>query len=228
MPESIIITGANGNLGSAVCRKLYDEGYHIDAALGPGNQLEDHGERLHQEPVDLMKADKAGEFVEGAIRRRGRVSAGILLVGGFAMGRLKDTDPEQLDKMISLNFRTAFHMVRALFPHFEEKGGGRFVLVGAKPVFNPGAGKDLFAYTLTKTMIVKMAELINAEPTEKNIRAAVIAPSVIDTPPNREAMPDADFSDWVPPERIAEAIAFLLSDAGRMMAEPILKIYNRS
>jgi len=228
MPESIIITGANGNLGSAVCRKLYEEGYQIDAALGPGNELEDHGERLHQEPVDLMKAGKAEEFVEGSIGRRGQVSAAILLVGGFGMGHLKDTGPEQLDKMINLNFYTAFHMVRALFPHFEEKGGGRFVLVSAKPVFHPEAGKDLFAYTLTKTMVLKMAELINAEPTEKNIRAAVIAPSVIDTPPNRKAMPDADFSDWVPPQRIAEAITFLLSEAGRMMAEPVLKIYHRS
>lgn len=62
----------------------------------------------------------------------------------------------------------------------------------------------------------------------KNIRAGVIAPSVIDTPPNRKAMPDADFDKWVPPARIAEAILFLLSDAGQMLHEPILKMYHRS
>ena len=73
-----------------------------------------------------------------------------------------------------------------------------------------------------------MADLINAEPPSRNIRAALIAPSIIDTPNNRKAMPDAAYDSWVPPQRIAESIGFLFSEAGSMLHHPVIEIFNRS
>ena len=79
---------------------------------------------------------------------------------------------------------------------------------------------------MSKTMVLRLAEFINAEGRDKNIRATVIVPGTIDTQANRRAMPDADFTRWVPPLRIAQAIAFCLSDAGRTLAENVMKIYG--
>jgi len=77
-------------------------------------------------------------------------------------------------------------------------------------------------------LVFKLADFINAEGKEKSVGATVVVPSVIDTDLNREAMPDADFSTWVPPERIADAIAYSLSASGRMTRDTVIKIYNNS
>ena len=77
-------------------------------------------------------------------------------------------------------------------------------------------------------MIFKLAESINAEGKDKGVTAIVIVPSTIDTEANRKAMPNADFSKWVPAENIADAISYSLSDTGRMLRESVIKIYNRS
>lgn len=227
MAKTVIVTGANGYLGRAVTEKLHDEGYFIEAAVGPGKEFEFSGENCFTESANLLSEAEAYGYVTRVIDRSGRVDAAVLLVGGFAAGTLRETNAVLLDKMIDLNFRTAFHLVRPLLDHFEEEGGGHLVFIAAKPVFSAKAGRELFAYTLSKTMLVKMAELINAEPKKKNISAAVIAPSVIDTPPNRKAMPKEDFSKWVPPAKIADAIAFLLSEPGLMLHRPVLEIYNK-
>ena len=131
--------------------------------------------------------------------------------------------------MIALNFYTAFHIVRPLLAHFlEKKHGGQFILVGSRPGLNAADGKDFFAYSLSKAMIFKLAEFINAEGKDKGVTATVIVPSTINTEANRKAMPNADFSKWVPAENIADAIAFSLSGTGKMLRDNVIKIYNRS
>ncbi len=225
---NILISGANGNLGSTVCAHLESRGHFIEAALGPGSDLELDSEMVFSEKADLMQEATAKAYVEAVLARRQRVHAAVLLAGGFGMGHLLDTDRKALDHMIDLNFRTAYHLVRPLMRHFEAAGGGRFIFMASRPVFEPGAGKALFGYALSKGMLLHMAQMINAEPEAKGITAAVIAPSIIDTPPNRQNMPEADPSDWVPPRRLAEAIEFLLSDAGQMLREPVFKVYNKA
>ena len=101
-------------------------------------------------------------------------------------------------------------------------------MIGAKPVFEPNAARAVFPYALSKTMIIKMAEVINADTRQNNTTATVIVPSIIDTPPNRAAMPDANFSDWVKPESIAEKIAFICGEGGMDLRETVLKIYGNS
>jgi NAD(P)-dependent dehydrogenase (short-subunit alcohol dehydrogenase family) len=145
------------------------------------------------------------------------------------MGKLSETRSEILEKMIRLNFITAYNIVRHLLPHFLKRdGGGQFILIGSRPAINPPEGKDMFAYTLSKSMVLRLAEIINAEGKDKNVTASVIAPSIIDTEINRKAMPNADFSTWVPPINIADTISFVLSETGGMLRETIIKIYNRS
>lgn len=227
---SLIITGANGNLGLSVVNRLLEDGYHIVAASGhsgAGN-LPDH-EKLESLEVDLSDEDQAQNFAQTILQLNPDLQAAVLLVGGFAMGQLAETRKADLDKMINLNFYTAFHIVRPLLSHFLGRPqGGQFILVGSRPGLNAADGKDFFAYSLSKAMIFKLAEFINAEGKDKGVTATVIVPSTIDTEANRKAMPNADFSKWVPAANIADAISFSLSETGRMTRESVIKVYNRS
>lgn len=227
--STILITGANGNLGLTVTRHLLDKGHHLIAAgLAGAGELPSH-DRLEFRQANLMDEEMAIGFTEKAIREKKDLEAAVLLVGGFAMGKLVDTPKNELQKMIELNFYTAYHIVRPLLKYFLSRPeGGQFILVGSRPGLDAGSGKDFFAYSLSKAMIFKLAEFINAEGKSKNVTASVIVPSTIDTTANRLAMPDADFSGWVPPERIAEVISFALTPAGKMLRENIVKVYNRA
>lgn len=227
---SLIITGAGGSLGLTVVNRLLEDGYHILAAVGrsgSGNLLQH--KNLEIQEVDLLNEEQARDFVKKSLKSDTGVQAAVLLVGGFAMGRIADTGKAELEKMIGLNFYTAYHIARPLLSHFLSRPqGGQFILVGSRPGMNAADGKDFFAYSLSKAMIFRLAEFINAEGRDKGVTATVIVPSTIDTEANRKAMPGADFSKWVPAENIAEAISFSLSETGRMTRESIIKIYNRS
>jgi len=228
---NIVITGAAGNLGSAVVEKLLAEGHHLDVTVGPDHDPDTfaNGRDIHAAKIDLTDEEAVQQYVQQLTQKHDTIDAAILLVGGFAMGDIHKTDGAQLRKMYSLNFETAYFMVRPLFEVFEKQAtGARIFLVGTRPALEAQAGKGLLAYALTKSLIFKLAEFLNAEGEDKDIVTTVLVPSTIDTPVNREAMSDANFDDWVPPARIADAIAFMLTDAGKMMREPILKIYHRS
>src|SRR5690606_9374489 len=97
--------------------------------------------------------------------------AGIFLAGGFASGKLSDTADADLEKMIAMNFLTAFHLVKPLKKHFERQGGGQFIFIGARPALVAEQGTGSFAYTLSKSMLFQMADMINAEGKSKNITA---------------------------------------------------------
>lgn len=228
--STILITGANGSLGLPVTGHMLSEGHRVIAVTGrsgPGRFPKDP--KLETYGVNLMNDEETGKFIGSVKKKHHDLQAAVLLAGGFAMGKLSDTPAEELDKMIRLNFHTAYHIVHHLLPYFlERKEGGQFILVGSKPGLNASEGKNMIAYTLGKSLVFRLAELINAEGKDKNVSATVLVPSTIDTEANRKAMPDADFSGWVPPDKIADTISFVLSDTGKMLRKTIIKIYNRS
>jgi NAD(P)-dependent dehydrogenase (short-subunit alcohol dehydrogenase family) len=228
--KSVIITGANGGLGLAVTSRILEEDYRVIAitgSYGAGSLPVD--KRLVMDEVDVLDEDACEALIRRQTENIGGIDAAVLLVGGFAMGKLTETSHSDLERMISLNFFSAFNMVRPLLRHFLSRpAGGRFILVGARPGLVSKAGKDFFAYSLSKSMVFKLAEMINAEGEGKNVSAVVIVPSVIDTEMNRKSMPDADFSNWVTPEQIAGTIAFYLSEESSAIREAVVKVYNRS
>lgn len=228
--SAILITGSSGNLGTAVVKRLVQEAHQLitlDRSLPQGFDLDNKLIKSYQ--LDLLDEATTGARVKQVIRDYPGLNAAVLLVGGFAMGDIESTDLSDIDKMVSLNFKTAYNMVRPLLPHFLNRTeGGHFILVGARPVMQPGQGKNMVAYTLSKTLLFKLADYINEEGRGKKVGATVVVPSIIDTEVNRKAMPDADFSTWVPPDRIADAIAYALSDSGRMMRDTVIKLYNRT
>jgi len=227
MSKNIIISGSSGGLGKDVVKKLSEADNNLYVTFG--SKKADAFEELKNvtsQSVDLTNQDAALNFVNTTLEEATKIEAGIFLVGGYAPGDLHATDDTLLEKMFNINFFTAFHLVKPLMKHFETNGGGQFIFVGARPALEADQGKGNFAYALSKSLVFKMAEFINAEGKSKNITATVIVPSTIDTPLNREAMPDADFSKWVAGTDIAENIAFVLTESGSKLRETVLKIYN--
>jgi len=230
MKKTVLITGAAGNLGRAVTKKFLEEDYQVEATARNNEEAEllaTLGE-INVTELNLMDEKATNAFVESLKGRLPMLHSAVLLVGGFAMGSIADTDAAALMKMYRLNFETAYFMCRPLLSWMKKSGFGRLVLVGARPALDPAAGKNVLAYALSKSLIFRLAEFINEEGKGYDVTASVVVPSIIDTPPNRAAMPDADFSKWVSPESIAENIAFICSERARDQREAIIKMYGKS
>lgn len=229
MKKNVLVTGASGNLGRAVVEKFLSEGYQVLATVSPGKGLGyDVTGDLTTYEADLTNEKSVEEVVAKIIQNHQSIDVAVLTVGGFALGTIQTTDGAALQKMISLNFNTSYFVARPVFSQMISQSFGRIILIGARPALTATEGKNTVAYALSKSLVFNLAELLNAEGKEKNVVTSVIVPGVIDTPLNRTSNPTANFSDWVTPEEIANTMAYLISDKGRTLREPVLKMYSNS
>lgn len=223
-----VITGAAGNLGRAAVQKFADIGYRISAIISPADDpsfVASQGIKIY--PGDLFNGETTENIIKQIIKDSGEVRLGIMIVGGFAMGSIRDTDTDMIRQMFDLNFISAYHVARPLFRHMESHGhGGLMVFIGARPALDPGQGRHMLAYALSKSLLIRLAEIINEEGREHAIQAAVVIPGIIDTPRNRKDMPEADFKKWTTAEEVTANIAHLVSPEGKKLREVILKVYG--
>lgn len=226
--QTAIITGASGNMGQAVVKKFLAEGFHVTGTVIPNDpvKLEIDHPAFETSTANLMEEEAAGQLVRSLAEKRGSIDAAILTVGGFAMGTIADTSAADILKQYKLNFETAYNVARPVFVQMMQQGHGRIFLIGARPGLNMKNSKGMTAYGLAKSLIFRLAELMNEEARGTQVVTSVIVPSTIDTPQNRKSMPDADFSQWVSPDDIAKAIYFYCSPAGNAIREPVVKIYG--
>lgn len=228
--KTILITGANGNLGAATVKKFLDNDYRVVATARSGSELGfavGHSNfELHQ--VDLADENAVTLFAKEAINLYGTIDGALFLAGGFATGNIEDTSGAELKKMFSLNFETAYFIARLVFQHMLQNNYGRIVFIGARGALLPEQGKTSLAYTLSKSLLFRLAELLNATAKGKNVTASVVVPSIIDTPPNRRSMPDADFSKWPTPEEIADVLEYICSEKNTALREPVYKVYGNA
>ena len=228
--KTAIVTGASGNMGQAVVKKFLAVGYRVIGTIVPNDpvQINLKDANFKKVVVDLMDEEDAEKFVAAMIAKYKSIDAVILTVGGFAMGKIADTKTSDIAKQYKLNFETAYNIARPAFTHMMEKKSGRIFLVGSRPGLNAGSGKGMVAYGLAKSLIFRLADLMNDEAKGTNVVTSVIVPSTIDTPPNRSSMPDADFNAWVKPEAIADIIYFYCTEEAAVLREPVIKVYNNS
>ena len=228
--KTVIITGANGNLGTAVTKEFLDKNYRVIATIANENSTSDFNPHpnLEMSVVNLTDEKETTSFVEKLIRKYVVIDAALLLVGGFAMGDIENTTGDDLHKQIALNFETAFYVTRPLFGHMMNNKKGNIVFIGARPALNPAQGKNLIAYGLSKSLLFKLAEYLNEEAKGINVSVSVVAPSTLDTALNRKSMPDVNPDNWVKPTEIAEILEFLVSDKSSALRETVLKIYNNA
>ena len=228
--KTALVTGASGNLGQEVIRKFISEGYNVVGTVIPNDPvtIEINSDRFEKVVADLMSEDGAQRLASPVISKYGQVDAAILTVGGFAMGNISETKTSDILKQYKLNFETAYNIARPLFVQMLRQNNGRIFLIGSRPGLEAKSGKGMIAYGLAKSLIFRLAELMNEEGKHHNVVTSVIVPSTIDTPQNRKSMPDADPSNWVRAEEIANTIFYYCSDASRSLREPVIKIYGNS
>jgi NADP-dependent 3-hydroxy acid dehydrogenase YdfG len=228
--KTIVVTGASGNLGLVVTKYLLSKGHTIIAVVHDASSIQkmDANPNLTSHVVDLENEIETEKFIKDILVKYKTIDAAIMLAGGFTMGNITKTNSGLIKEQIRLNFDTAYHVVQPVYYHMLQNNFGRFIFIGARPAIKPSDGKNMIAYGLSKSLLFKLAEYINADAKGKNIDAAVIVPSTIDTESNRKAMPDADPSKWVKPEAIAETIEFLLSPSAAAFRETVLKMYNNA
>ncbi len=228
--KTAVITGASGNMGKAVIKKFLAEGYNVVGTIIPNDPVpfEMVDDKLEKVIVDLMSEEDAQKFVQSIITKYGSLDAVVLTVGGFAMGKIADTTTADVYKQYKLNFETTYNVARPVFLQMMQQHNGRIFLIGSKPGLSAGNSMGMIAYGLGKSLIFRLAELMNAEAKGTNVVTSVVVPGTIDTLQNRKSMPDADFNTWVKPEIIADIIYFYCTEEAVAMREPLIKLYNNA
>ena len=227
MKKNVLITGAGGNLGTEVVKRFINEGYHVIAMVSPGKSLKSVEHHLDFVEVDLTQEAEVNKVISGLISKYSVIDAAVLLVGGFEAGGFDVADGASIRRMYALNFETAYFVARPILLHMlTQSAGGRIIFVGSRPSLESKAGKNLVSYALSKSLLFTLSDFINASAVGSNVASAVVVPATIDTPANRKAMPQADFTTWVTPDAIAEVILFA-SSTSSPLRESVLKVYGR-
>jgi NAD(P)-dependent dehydrogenase (short-subunit alcohol dehydrogenase family) len=173
--------------------------------------------------ADLLDTESAAAAVDAVDGLRAVVN----LVGGFASGpKVAEADLAEFEFMLRLNLVPAFNLARAAMPRLAQVGGGAFVCTSARAALQPFGGAA--GYITAKAGVLAFVKALDAEYRQDGVRANAILPSVIDTPANREAMPDADWTRWVPPEQIARVVRFLCSDDSAPTSGAAVPVYGRA
>lgn len=218
--QCVMLTGASGNLGRAVAEAFSERGAKLVLLASSAATLERAfgaaSPARMLAPLDLMQQQQVDAVVAAAIARFGRIDVLCNLVGGFRMGSAVHETPDAVwNSLDDINVRSLVHTARAVVPRMLAGGGGRIVNVGA---YAAQKGAALMgAYIAAKAAVTRLTETMSAELRDRHINVNCVLPSVIDTPQNRAAMPDADPARWVAPADLAQVIVFLASPAARAL-----------
>ena len=231
----VAVTGAAGNLGQATAKSFSEAGARLALIDRRRDDLQDvfadlipEGDRCFYASGDLTDEESVGEIVNSIWQFYGRLDVLVNIAGGFTMGPpVHETPLETWDFMLNLNARTVFLMSRAIIPHFLAQQSGKLINIGARAALS---GKPNMApYVVSKSAVIRLTESIAAELRDvEGINVNCILPGTIDTPRNRQDMPDADFDKWVSPQAIADVILFLASGGARAITGASIPVYGRS
>jgi NAD(P)-dependent dehydrogenase (short-subunit alcohol dehydrogenase family) len=229
--RTVVVTGAAGNLGRAVANAFAALGANLVLIDLKHEALEtvyglENAQRLFA-ATNLLEQAQVNQAAAAAMQRFGSIDVLCNLAGGFRMGEaVHDSTDQNWDFLFNINSRTLLHTTRAIVPHMLQAGGGKIINVGA---FAAQKGQaQMGVYTAAKSVVIRLTESMAAELRTKNINVNCVLPTVLDTPENRAAMPDADPANWVAPEALADVIVFLASDAARAVHGAALPVTGLS
>jgi NAD(P)-dependent dehydrogenase (short-subunit alcohol dehydrogenase family) len=231
--STVLVTGGAGNVGRAVTRAFLEAGarvavpfYKTDQQNALESLVADHGDRLLTFALDLTTERGSEAAVRDVVEWGGKLDAVVHMIGGYSGGLTVDRTPiEVWDRMIDLNLKSAYLIARASLPPMLEAQSGAFVFVSSRAARVARGGQA--AYAVAKAGIITFAEALAEEFRDQGIRANVVIPGTVDTPANREAMPDADPGAWTHPSDIARLILFLASSEATAINGASVPVYGR-
>jgi NAD(P)-dependent dehydrogenase (short-subunit alcohol dehydrogenase family) len=220
-----LITGASGALGSSVVRVFLEAKMTV---AGVARKIENGGmsdPRFFALSADLADSRSTATAVDKIIDRFGKIDILVHLVGGFEGGKpLAETDEAGLDRMLDINLRPAFNIIRLVVPQMRRAGFGRILAVGSRIGVEPQP--FVGAYGASKAALISLVRTLALENKDAGITANIVLPGTIDTPANRSAMPAADRSRWVSPASVAKLLLWLASDDAAQITGAGIPIYG--
>lgn len=201
-----VISGASGNLGRAVVSQFLNSGYRVIGLVHKSNSKNIKTD-FHQEiVVDLLASKAVINKLSEILNQWNKIDVVICTAGGYTPGNIQNTSSKDLLQQYHLNFLTAYHLAQPIFLQMQKQQFGKLFFIGSQPGKDTSKGKNSLAYSLSKSQLFQLANIINAESKDTQIKAFVVIPSTIDTSQNREAMPNADYSKWEKTQDIASMI----------------------
>jgi NAD(P)-dependent dehydrogenase (short-subunit alcohol dehydrogenase family) len=224
--RTVVLTGAVGNLGRAVAGALAAGGDNLVLLDLKRGALQDSDRQMFI-ATNLLEAQSVQAAVDKAVQRFKRIDVLCNIAGAFRMGTpVHETSDEDWNFLIDVNVRSLLNTARAVVPVMLKAGGGKIVNIGAFAAQKGVA--QMGAYVAAKSAVIRLTEAMAAELRERNINVNCVLPTIIDTPENRAAMPDAEPKRWVAPAALAEVIVFLASDAARAIHGAALPVSGLS
>ena len=230
MAASVIVTGGTGGLGHAVTERFLDDGWRVVVPWVDERELErlERRDRLELIQADLFDQQSVASVVKLATQDDAHpLHAVVNLVGGFSQGgRIHETPIADFEDQLRLNLRPTYLVTAGALPHLIDAGGGSVVCVSTRAAVRPFPGAA--GYITAKAGVLAFVDAAAVEYKKDGIRVNAVLPSIIDTPANRAANPDANFDTWVQPQEIADVIAFLCSDAAAVTSGAHVPVYGRA
>jgi NAD(P)-dependent dehydrogenase (short-subunit alcohol dehydrogenase family) len=225
--QVVLITGANGGLGSSVTEAFLNAGAIVAGASRKISPDEFKNPNFHAFPAEISSLAAAKALADSVAQKLGKIDVVIHLIGAFAGGApVVETDDATWAKMLDLNLNAAFHTLRAVLPHMRKAGRGRIVAIGSRLAVEPQPGAG--AYEVSKAALVSLIRAAALENKDVGINVNIVLPDTMDTAVNRAAMPKADFSKWVPTGDVAELLLALAGPAGAAVTGAVIPIYGRN
>ncbi|MFZ1084735.1 MAG: SDR family NAD(P)-dependent oxidoreductase [Terracidiphilus sp.] len=228
----VVVAGGTGGLGRAVSLAFLEEGARVFVTYRKEEEflaLKDSAALnqsfLEGRQVDVTEESSTAEFIDGIVAQHGALDVLVNTVGGYAGGvKLWDMKPTVFDQMLTLNLRSGYVLARAVLPSLLKAGRGSIVNIAAKAANDHAAGAAVYA--ASKAGAVALMDSLAADCLGTGVRVNSVLPSIIDTPANRQAMPNSDFLKWPKPEDIAQVVLFLSSEAAKTIHGAAVPVFG--
>jgi len=216
-PQVVVVTGGTGYLGSSVCKAFAESGAAVVAVYVLDREIPYFEKVLSGllKNATLLKADvtKPGEMeriAKEVLARFKRIDVLVNTVGGYMAGSVEETSAEDFDRAMALNLKSAFLSCKAVAPAMRAAKRGAIVSVSSEASLL--GEEDLFLYSASKSGVNRLTESLARELKAANVRVNCVMPRIMDTPPNREAMPKENFAKWVKTDQVARIVRWLCSE----------------
>lgn len=170
MSKTILVSGANGNLGKAVVQNFLKNNYTV-IGLVHHQKDEIKNENYNEFEVDLTDEAATAKTINAILEKHQDIAAAVLTTGGFTLGNIEKTGQKELQKQYALNFETAYFVTRSVLPNMKKNKKGKIFFIGSEPGMQTSKAKGVVAYALAKSQLFQLANILNSETEKTGIQA---------------------------------------------------------